>query len=98
MKPSLAAIAVLLFVSLASAAVTVKPDQQSLHVSTGGLGGFKFDYPIFIGDKNKAMPPVQKDLGDGKVKLTYEGGATIDVAIKGGDLTLTLNNAPKDAK
>lgn len=98
MKPYFAALAVLSFVSFAAAAVTVRPDQQALHISTGGLGGFKFDYPAFVDAKNKPVGPVQKDLADGKVKLTYANGAVIEVAHKGGEITLSLSNLPKEAR
>ena len=98
MKP-FAAMAVLLTVSTVLAAVTVKPDQQKLGVNTGMLGSFGFEYPIFLNAQQKPIAsPVQKDITGDKVKLTYDGGTTVDISHSNGEITYTISKVPKDAK
>lgn len=79
--------------------LSVRLSNNGVAIDAGGLGSFTLEYPVLIGDRwDKVRKPIETSVAGNTAAIKFDAGARIDVALQGGELTLTPVNLPGDAK
>lgn len=77
----------------------LKTTEKGIAVKAGSMGSFELEYPVLRNAEQKPVHKMIEAQASGKTAIVkYEGGAQLDVAIAGSELSLNFSHVPGDVK